>query len=278
MAAFLTHMAVERRLSESSQNQALCAIVFLYGQVLGDELGKEHLGDISALRSTRPRRLPTVLSVSEVQRLIASLGEYEQLMVRLLYGTGLRIGECCTLRVRDVDFDRGQILVVQGKGKKDRVVMLPSSVRADLADHLRARRELHERDLSRLAGYVPLPNPVANKVDRDGRAWLWQYVFASAVIRYAPGPDGRQRGMRWHLTPSHLGQAIKAASRAAGIAKRVTPHAMRNSFATHLLEQGWDIRQVQTLMGHQSVETTMIYTHVMQKPGVGVISPLDRLA
>jgi integron integrase len=274
VAALLTHMAVERRLSESSQNQALCAIVFLYGQVLNDELGPDHLGDIRALRSTRPKRLPTVLSVHEIQRLIAHLPAYERLIVRLLYRTGLRISECCTLRVRDLDFDRGLILVVQGKGKKYRVVML----RGDLEDHLQTRRELHERDLSRLAGYVPLPDSIANKVDQDGRAWMWQYVFASTVIRYGPGPDGRQRGMRWHVTPSHLGQSIKSAARAAGIVKRVTPHTFRHSFATYLLEARYDIRQVQTLLGHADVSTTMIYTHVMNKPQIGVMSPLDRLS
>jgi integron integrase len=275
VAAFLTHMAVERRLSESSQNQALCAVVFLYQHVL-NELPKEHLGDIRALRSTRPRTLPTVLSAAEVARLIDALPPDSDcgLMVRLMYGTGMRIGECCTLRVRDLDFDRLQIMIRQGKGKKDRVVMLPASLRGLLLDHLRSRREMHEHDLHRLAGYVPLPDSVANRSPASERDWGWQYVFPSVTVRY----DHNHRGVRWHTTPAHLTRTTAVAARAARIAKRVTPHALRHSFATHLLEQGWDVRQVQTLLGHQSLETTMIYTHVMNKPAVAVQSPLDRLA
>lgn len=278
VAAFLTHMAVERRLSESSQNQAICAIVFLYERVLGDELGADHLGDIRGLRSLRPTTLPTVLSVQEVQRLLGAIDGECQLFARLLYGTGMRISECCTLRVRDIDFDRAQIMVRQGKGKKDRLLMLPQTLRGELIDHLRARRELYERDLQRLAGYVPLPDSVANRAPANEREWSWQYVFASVSVRYSNGPDGRQRGVRWHTTPAHFSRTISVAARAAGIVKRVTPHTLRHSFATHLLEQGWDIRQVQLLLGHQSVATTMIYTHVMTKPGIVVISPLDRIA
>jgi integron integrase len=278
VAAFLTHLAVERRSAESTQNQALCAIVFLYKHVLHNELGKDHLGDIRALRATRPKHLPTVLSVPEVQRLLGAIDGEAGLMVQLLYGTGMRVMECCTLRVRDIDFDRAQIVVKQAKGKKDRILMLPASVRGVMTDHLRSRRELFERDLHRYAGYVPLPDPVASKAPRNEREWGWQYVFASVAVRYAPGPDGYQRGVRWHTTPSHLNRTISVAARAAGIAKRVTPHTLRHSFATHLLEQGWDIRQVQMLLGHQSVETTMIYTHVMTKPAIAVTSPLDRIA
>lgn len=278
VGAFLTYLAVERRLAESSQNQALCAIVYLYGQVLGDELGKDHLGDIRGLRSTRPKLLPTVLSVPEVQRLLSAMEGEMGLMVRLLYGTGMRIGECCTLRVRDVDFDRSQIMVRQGKGKKDRMLMLPSSLHGPLTDHLRMRREMHERDLQAHGGYVPLPDSVSNRAPGNEREWAWQYVFASSMARYNPGPDGKLRGVRWHRSPAFLHRALGAAARAVGIAKRVSPHTLRHSFATHLLEQGWDIRQVQTLLGHVSVETTMIYTHVMNKPGVTVASPLDRMA
>ncbi len=276
VAAFLTHMAVERKLSESSQNQALCAIVFLYGQVLAEELGADHLGDIRGLRSTRPKTLPTVLSVDEVRRLLAAIpadGE-TGLIVRLLYGTGMRIMECCTLRVRDLDFDRCQLYVRQAKGKKDRVLMLPDSLRADLTEHIARRRVLHERDLQRSAGFVPLPQSVANKSPASEREWCWQFVFASATARY----DGAGRGTRWHTTPAHISRTITVASRAARIGKRVTAHAFRHSFATHLLESGWDIRQVQMLLGHQSVETTMIYTHVMQRPAIAVTSPLDKLA
>jgi integron integrase len=280
VAAFLTHMAADRRLSASSQNQAICAIVFLYETVLVDELGSDHLGDIRALRSVRPRTLPTVLSTGEVRRLIAAMPPETEtgVIIRLLYGTGMRIGEACTLRVRDVDFERGQIVIRQGKGRKDRWVMLPEALRGLLTDHLRLRRELHERDLQRNAGYVPLPDAIANKAPANEREWGWQYVFASVTARYAEAPDGTQRGVRWHTTPAHVSRTMVAAARAARIAKRVTPHALRHSFATHLLEQGWDVRQLQTLLGHASLETTMIYTHVMTKPAVAITSPLDRLA
>jgi len=275
VAAFLTHMAVERRLSESSQNQALCAIVFLYQHVLHG-LPKDHLGDVRALRSTRPKTLPTVLSGAEVRRLIDAIPIDSDcgVVVRLMYGTGMRIGEVCTLRVRDLDFDRLQIVIRQAKGKKDRLVMLPGALRGPLSDHLRVRREIHERDLHRLAGYVPLPDSVANKAPRNEREWGWQYVFASVAVRY----DERHRGVRWHTTAAHVYRTIAVAARAAGIAKRVTPHALRHSFATHLLEQGWDVRQVQTLLGHASLETTMIYTHVMNRPAMAVTSPLDVLS
>jgi integrase len=157
-------MAVERRLSASSQNQALCAIVFVYEQVLGEELGPDHLGDIRGLRSTRPRIMPTVLSSGEVRRLLLAIDGEAGLIVRVLYGTGMRIGECCTLRIRDIDFERSQIIVRQCKGNKDRVLMLPESLRGELTDHLRGRRELYERDLHRGAGFVPLPDSVMNKM------------------------------------------------------------------------------------------------------------------
>lgn len=276
VANFLTHLAVARHLSESSQNQALCAIVFLYGHVLADELPPDHLGDIRALRSTRPKTLPSVLSVDEVARLFAAIpiDTESGLLVRLLYGTGMRVMEGCTLRVRDVDFDRGQILVRQGKGKKDRIVMLPTSLRARLTDHLRGRRELHERDLARWAGFVPLPASVEHKCPSAANQWAWQFVFPSVTVRY----DESHRGTRWHTTPAHVGRLVRVAARSAGIAKRVSPHTLRHSFATHLLEQGWDVRQAQTLLGHQSLDTTMIYTHLMSRPSIAVTSPLDRLA
>ncbi len=280
VGAFLTHMAVERRLSASSQNQAICALVFLYETVLAGELGPDPLGDIRGLRSARPRTLPTVLSTGEVRRLLASIPVQTEtgVIVRLLYGTGMRIGEACTLRVRDVDFDRGQIVIRQGKGKKDRWVMLPETLRDQLSDHLRLRRALYERDLHRHAGYVALPDAVANKAPANEREWGWQYVFASATARYTEGADGPQRGVRWHTTPAHVSRTMSAAARAAGLAKHVSPHGLRHSFATHLLEQGWDVRQLQTLLGHASLETTMIYTHLMQRPSIAVTSPLDRLA
>lgn len=282
VAAFLTHLAADRRLSESSQNQALCALIFLYETVLIDELGPHHLGDIRAMRARRPTTLPTVLGVDEMARLLGAISPQTEtgVLVRLMYGTGMRVGEACTLRVRDVDFERAAIVVRRAKGKKDRLVMLPAAVRGNLTDHLRARRELYERDLHRGGGYVPLPDSVVNKSHgmADDRDWGWQYVFASTTARYYEGPDGRQRGVRWHTTPAYVGRTIAVAARAVGIVKRVTPHALRHSFATHLLEQGWDVRQLQTLLGHESLETTMVYTHLTTRPAVTVTSPLDRLA
>lgn len=275
VAAFLTHLARDRRASASTQNQAMCAIVFLYKQVLVDELGEDHLGPIAAERSTRPARVPTVLSVAEVERVIACLapGSMRRLMVELLYGAGLRVAECCTLRVRDIDFDRGQLIIRGGKGDKDRIVMLPLAVRSRLGDQVRDVRHRHERDQAQGGGYVPLPDAVANKIRYAEGDWRWQYVFPSSVMRR----DEAGRGFRWHADPSALDRAIRTAARNSGVAKRVTAHTFRHSFATHVLESGYDIRQVQTLLGHASLKTTMIYTHVMQKPAVSVVSPLDRL-
>jgi integron integrase len=273
---FLTHLAVRRRVSASTQNQALNAIVFLYKHVLGDELGADHLGRFEAERARRPARVPTVLSVNEVRRLIDAMepASLARRMVELLYGTGLRVGECCTLRVRDVDFDRHQIVVRGGKGDKDRIVMLPAALVEPLAEQVRRVRHRHTLDLRRGGGFVPLADPVANKAPYAERDWRWQFLFPSTTLRR----DQAGRGCRWWSDPSTLDRKVRAAARAAGIAKRVTCHTLRHSFATHLLEQGWDVRQVQSLLGHASLETTMIYTHVMNMPAVAVTSPLDRLA
>jgi integron integrase len=280
--AFLTHLAKQRRLAASSQNQATNAIVFLYKQVLADELPEDHLGKFVAERSRRPVHVPTVLSVDQTVAVInaAAEGSVHQLMMRLLYGTGMRVSECCTLRLRDVDFDRGQIIVRSAKGAKDRIVMLPVSLRGELAGQCRKVRSRHERDLKKGGGWVPLnlsesgPAELEHKVPYGERDWRWQFLFPSASLQR----DEDGNGYRWHAHPGVLGRAVRNAARRAGVSKRVTPHTFRHSFATHLLEAGYDVRQVQTLLGHERLETTMIYTHVMNKPSIAVTSPLDRLA
>ena len=274
--AFLTYLAVDRGLSASTQNQATNALVFLYKQVLGDELGADHLGRFAAERSRRVPRVPTVLSVGEVQAVIEAIEhEMYRIMTQLLYGCGLRVSECCTLRLRDVDFDRAQIVVRGGKGDKDRVVMLPRAAQAALCEQVRRVRHQHEVDCRRNGGYVPLPDALLNKVPYAERDWRWQFLFPSAVLRRDAETD---RACRWNADPGAFSRAIAAAARRApGIAKRVTPHTFRHSFATHLLESGYDVRQVQTLLGHEKLETTMIYTHVMNRPAISVTSPLDRM-
>lgn len=271
----MTSLVRDRRLSASSQNQALCALVFLYEQVLAGEVAEGHLGRFAAERSRRPVRVPTLLSVGEVRRVIGAAkgGSMERVLMELLYGTGMRVMEGCTLRVRDVDFERGQILVRGGKGEKDRVVMLPGALVGALAERCRQVRRQHERDVSKGGGYVPVAAEVENKVPYAERDWRWQYVFPSAVMRR----DESGRGFRWHGDPAVLARKVGIAAREAGVGKRVTPHTFRHSFATHLLEAGYDVRQVQTLLGHASLKTTMIYTHVMNKPAVAVRSPLDAL-
>ncbi len=272
---FLNHLVVERRLSASSQNQALNALVFLYKHVLENAIPQDHLGKFVLLRSKRQRRVPTVLSVGEVARLLQVIDAPKyRLMARLLYGTGLRIAECCTLRVRDIDVGRGQIIVREGKGDKDRVVMLPASLVGDMTEHLTEVEARWRRDVSRGGGYAPVPDALEHKRPNAGHEWPLQFVFPSAVLRR----DEHGRGRRWHADGSSLDREVKRAAARAGIRKRVTCHTFRHSFATHLLEAGYDVRQVQTLLGHASLKTTMIYTHVMTKPSIAVTSPLDRLA
>jgi integron integrase len=272
---FLTQLARDRRLSASSQNQATCAIVFLYRQVLGSELGQDHLGRFEAERSRRPTRIPTVLSLDEARRIIEVLParSVHKLMVELLYGAGLRLNECCTLRLRDLDFDRGQIVVRGAKGDKDRLVMMPQALREGLIEQARLARFRHERDMRVDGGYVPLPDSLVHKTPYAQRDWRWQFIFPSTVLRR----DRQGRGFRWYANPKWLDTVIRRAAAEARIAKRVTAHTFRHSFATHLLEVGYDIRQVQTLLGHASLKTTMVYTHVMNRPAVAVASPLDRL-
>lgn len=274
--AYLNHLVCERRLSASSQNQCLCALVFLYKQVLEGVIPQDHLGKFVLLRSHRPKRVPTVLSVSEVTRLIGAVpnGHISRLMIELGYGTGLRIGELCGLRLRDIDFGRAQIIVRGGKGDKDRVVMLPGRLADRLGEQVSVVGRQWRADRDRGGGYAPVPDALRNKRPTAARELPFQFLFPSSVMRR----DDQGRGVRWHTDASALERAVSRAARRAGILKRVTCHALRHSFATHVLEAGYDVRQVQTLLGHSALATTMIYTHVMQRPAVAVTSPLDRLA
>ena len=268
MKTYLEHLAVERGVSASTQNQAFSAILFMFRRVLGRELGQ--LGE--TLRAHRVRRLPVVLSRDEIQRLLAATEGTPGLMMGLLYGTGMRLMECLRLRVQEVDFGRGTILIRAGKGNKDRTVMLPGKLREPLEAHFVRLRGLHEADRKAGLPGVALPYALEVKYPRAGLEWGWQWVFPSKE----PGIDPRTGiRRRHHLHENSLQKAVKTATAAAGIAKPVSCHVFRHSFATHLLENGTDIRTVQDLLGHNFVETTQIYTHVMQKPGLGVRSPLD---
>jgi len=270
VTAFLSWLATERDVAAATQGQALSALLFLYQQVLGTRL--PWLDEL--VRAQRPVRLPTVLSEAQVRRLLDALEGGARLMAGLLYGAGLRQIECLTLRVKDVDFAYRQILVRDGKGSKDRATMLPEGLVQPLQAHLGKVRALHQRDRKEGLGEVFLPHALARKYPRAAREWGWQYLFPSA-LRSADPESGAVR--RHHVHPDTLGRAVKRAARAAGIVKPVTCHTLRHSFATHLLERGYDIRTVQELLGHSDVSTTMVYTHVMNRGARGVKSPLDRL-
>jgi integron integrase len=266
--AFLTHLAVAGEVSASTQNQALSALLFLYREVLGVDL--PWLDNVT--RAKRPQRLPVVLTREEVRAILAEMEGVYGLLARLLYGTGMRLMEVIRLRVKDVEFTRGEIVVRDGKGAKDRVTMLPQSVKADLQAHLGRRRALFEQDLAAGKAGVYLPDALAVKYPNAPLEWAWQYVFVSGSFSTDPR-SGAVR--RHHLDEKLLQRAMKRAVVAAGVAKLATPHTLRHSFATHLLERGQDIRTIQELLGHKDVATTMIYTHVMNKGGLGVLSPLD---
>lgn len=266
--AFLTHLAVDRTVSASTQNQAFSALLFLYRAVL--EVDPGQLAGV--VRAMRPKRLPVVLTRAEVRRVIDHLDGTYRLMARLLYGSGLRLLECLRLRVKDVDFGRNEITVRQGKGGKDRRTMLPVSVRPDLLEHLGRVKRLHERDLAGGFGSVWLPDALERKFPGASRDWAWQWVFPSAVLSVDPRTGVRRRH---HAHEASVSRAITQAVRRSGMAKRATSHSFRHSFATHLLESGYDIRTVQELLGHEDVSTTMIYTHVLNRGGQGVKSPLD---
>jgi len=266
--AFLTHLATEGHVSASTQNQAFSALLFLYREVLHRELD----APVHALRAKESRHIPAVLTREEVRQVIAQLSGVYQLQARLLYGSGLRLLECLRLRVKDIDFQRRAITVRDTKGNEDRITMLPDSVIEPLKEHLQRVKRLHEEDLAKGYGSVYLPDALDRKYPNASREWIWQYVFPSDRLSTDPR-SGVVR--RHHLDASGLQKAVRAAARAAGINKRVTCHTFRHCFATHLLENGYDIRTVQELLGHKNVKTTMIYTHVLQRGGLAVRSPLD---
>jgi integron integrase len=268
---FLSHLSAAQDAAKATQQQALNALVFLYAEVLLQPLGV--LPEFRYAR--RPPRLPVVLSRAEVQELLAMTELRYQLPLRLMYGTGLRLMELLRLRVKDVDFARRQILVRAGKGDRDRVTVLPDSLRAELQVHLEKLRLEHQREVAAERGEVSLPAEVEHKHPAAAREWMWQYVFPAAGLSNATRTGNRVSLRRHHLQEDNLQRAVKLAATRAGLKKTVTPHTLRHCFATHLLENGYDIRTVQDLLGHKDVATTQIYTHVMQKPGLGVRSPLD---
>ena len=267
VAAFLSHLAIRANVSASTQNQALGALLFLYRHVLGRPLnwidGLAH--------AKRPPRLPVVLTPGEVRAVLSRMQGSAWLVAVLLYGAGLRLLEALQLRVKDVDFERREIRLRAGKGGKDRVTVLPNVVRAPLEAHLKAVRRLHQRDIAAGWGAVELPGALDRKLPGAAKDWVWQWVFP-ASRRYA---DEAKREWRSHLHPSAVQKAFRRALEQAGVAKRATCHTLRHSFATHLLESGADIRTVQELLGHRDVRTTMIYTHVLNRGGLGVRSPAD---
>jgi integron integrase len=264
---FLAYLVDERNVAASTQNQALHSILFLYREVLQIELPYVGLGPVK-----KAKRLPVVLTRAEVRALLSRLTGTKWLMASLLYGAGLRLRECLRLRVKDIDFDRNLLIVREGKGDKDRVTMLPQGLKQPLREHLVKVKQAHEVDLREGFGTVELPYALARKYPQAATEWKWQYVFVAPKRSIDPR-SGVER--RHHLDESVLQKAVKAASREAGVTKHASCHTLRHSFATHLLESGYDLRTIQELLGHAEVSTTMIYTHVLNRGGLGVRSPLD---
>jgi integron integrase len=268
--AFLTHLAVKEKVSASTQTQALSALLFLYRHVLGREIGALE----GLIRARKSRHLPVVMTREEVKGVLSHLSGDKWLMASLMYGAGLRLLECLRLRLQDVDFSTNQITVRDGKGAKDRVTMLPQSLKEPLREHLDCVREIHRRDLDTGYGRVLLPYALARKYPNAASGWLWQWVFPQEN-RWISADTGEQG--RHHVDESIVQKAVKVAVGKASIPKRATCHTFRHSFATHLLEAGYDIRTIQELLGHKDVKTTMIYTHVLNRGGPGVRSPADLL-
>lgn len=266
--SFLSHLVLQRNVAPSTQNQAFNAILFLFDQVL--EMGMPE--NIQSIRSKKPVRVPTVMTLEETRKVIAIMNGVHQLMAKAIYGCGLRVLECLRLRVKDIDFCLNQIVVRDGKGKKDRITVLPAGIKPDIEAHLKYVQRIHQKDLRDGYGRVYLPYALAKKYPNADRQWGWQYVFPSKSFSVDPR-SGIKR--RHHMHESSIRKAIHQAAKISGIIKPISCHTLRHSFATHLLMDGYDIRTVQELLGHKDVSTTMVYTHVLNRGDRGVVSPLD---
>jgi integron integrase len=266
--AFLTHLALEENVAASTQNQALNALVFLYREVLN----QPPEFNLKAVRARRSKHIPTVLTREEVQSVLNLLSGRNRLMAQLLYGSGVRVSECVRLRIKDIDLHRRQLSIRSSKGSKDRFTILSENVLPTLDLHLQRAKRIHEEDLRKGYGAVYLPHALEKKYPFANREWIWQYVFPSSKITRDPRSGTRRRH---HVHVSTPQKAVKRAAKLANMKKRVTCHTLRHSFATHLLENGYDIRTVQELLGHKDVKTTLIYTHVLNRGGLAVRSPLD---
>lgn len=267
--AFLIHLAEKEQVAASTQNQAFSALLFLYRHVLNKDLTV----DYKSLGASRPRHLPTVLTKEETQKVIDCLGSEYQLMAKLLYGSGLRVTECLRLRIKDIDFNFKTVAIYDGKGEKDRVTVLPESLIPQLKVQLERVRRIYESDRKAQLPGVSMPSQaLARKYPNASREWPWQYLFPASAYSSEPRTGEKYRH---HIHPSNLQKAVRQAARRAGVDKPVSPHTFRHCFATHLLQSGYDIRTVQELLGHKDVRTTMIYTHVLQRGGLAVKSPLD---